>query len=282
MKYDLYKKNGVVVNESYFETSDGISLKLYEFIPKKELPEKPVFVFVAGWVSEISGWHSVLEKITANIRTIYIETREKKSSILPKEKVNFSIERLGKDISEIIEEKIPESSPFYFSGSSLGSTVILDYLSKNYKKPVKSFLISPIATFDFPFWAVIIIRFFPYILYGIVKHVIIFYLINFRVDKKKEPEQAAKYLETVGSAEPKRLQANAISLMGYEIWPCLEKIDSSVVILGAKADKLHSVETLEKMIALIPDSKIYMMESNKETHSGVAGEYILKQIESDL
>ncbi len=115
-----------------------------------------------------------------------------------------------------------------------------------------------------------------------IKHLVIWYLNTFKVDKKKEPEQAEKYKGTVGSAEPKRLQANARALYEYTVWDKIPSIKSPVIIVGAETDKLHGLEILEKMIDLIPDATLEIMESNKATHSEKAGQLMVKYMSGKI
>ena len=41
----------VSVIEKYVELSDGVQLKIYDFIPPGYDPETPVIIFIAGWIS---------------------------------------------------------------------------------------------------------------------------------------------------------------------------------------------------------------------------------------
>lgn len=282
MSNEWFTSNHISVEESELEMSDGVRLKLYDFRPEIYSESDPVLIFVAGWVSLISGWQDVLKVITPVFRVLYVETREKKSASMPSgDYPEFTIDRMALDISEIISNTIPESTPFYLAGSSLGSTVILDYLgTPEYRMPEKAILISPIASVDFPFWGKLIINYFPPSAYTVIKHIVIWYLNTFRVDRKKEPEQAEKYKNTVGSAEPKRLQANARALNDYSAWKKLQSVSSPVVIVGAETDKLHGLETLEKMISLIPRASLEILKSNKETHSARAGELIVRSMDT--
>ena len=270
---EICKKNKVVMVETSVRVSDGVELTLFDFMPEDCDENAPVLIFVAGWVSLIKGWRDVLKVVVPDYRILYVETREKKSALLPKGRYPlFTVERMARDIDEVVRETLNDATPFYLAGSSLGSTVILHYLSQpDYRAPEKSILISPIGEVHFPFWAKIIINYFPPSAYVVIKHLVIWYLNTFRVDKKNEPEQAEKYKGTVGSAEPKRLQANARALFDYAVWDKMPSIKSPVVIVGAETDKLHGLETLEKMVSLIPDASLEIMESNKATHSEKAG-----------
>ena len=126
MDYSQYTDNSTAVKEYMLEVSDGVSLKIIDFTPRNVLQEKPVILFVAGWISLISGWKDVLKVLTAEHRVIYLESREKHSSTVPDvKKVSFSIERLKLDIGEIVEKVISPSEKFILAGSSLGASAIL-------------------------------------------------------------------------------------------------------------------------------------------------------------
>ena len=276
----ILKNSKTTCAEVEVQVSDNVVLTLFDFSPENAVGKAPVIVFVAGWVSLVKGWRDVLSVLVPNYRVIYIETREKKSAVFPEGKYpEFTIKRMAMDINEVLREKVGGTVPFYLVGSSLGSTVILEYLSiAEFRSPEKSILISPIGEVHFPFWAKMIISNFPPSAYAVIKHFIIWYLNTFHVDQKKEPEQAEKYRGTVSSAEPRRLQANAKALYEYSIWNKLPQIDSEVIIVGARTDKIHGLDTLEKMVAQIPKSKLEIMESNKATHSEKAGHLIVEQI----
>ncbi len=271
--------DGVTTQEKFVKISDGVELRIIDFKPKDYDSEKPVVVFVAGWISLIQGWQYVLKMITPYYRTLYIETREKISAKLPEnKKVEFSIQRMSQDIDEILAQVLPKNQKFYFAGSSLGSTVILYYLNMYKLQPEKSLLIAPLCEFQMPSWGIFLVRLAHPNLYLIIKPIVKWYLRNFRLDKEKEPEQVAKYEGTLDAAEPRRLKANAMSIKDFSLWEKLSDIPSPVVIIGAGTDTLHGVDIMEKMVSLIPSAQLEMMESNKDTHSEKAGQLLVDHI----
>lgn len=282
MPYVSYTDPAVKVDEYLLTVSDEVSLRVIDFIPPTYEAEKPVIIFVAGLISLIRGWREVLKKLTPHYRTIYIETREKVSALLPEDRkvkeIDFSIHRMSQDLHELLQEKVPSEQPFYFVASSLGSTAVIDYLSQNLRQPRLALLISPVCEFDIPAWGIPIIKYFPASLYTALKPPIKWYLRNIRLDKEKEPEQVKKYEGTMDAAEPKRLQAHALKLKDYSLWDKLPAVSAPVIIIGARADKIHGPEIMEKVVASMPSACLEMMESNKETHSEKAGEFIIKEI----
>ncbi|MCD4744302.1 MAG: alpha/beta hydrolase, partial [Desulfobacteraceae bacterium] len=263
------------VKEKTLCLPDKVEIKIFDFEPNNPDPEKPIIVFVAGWITLINGWKDVLSTLAPKYRILYVETREKRSAKFPNMKtIDLSIEQMSRDIDILVDEMVPKSQPFYFAGSSMGATVILDYLAINKRLSVNSFLISPICDFPFPGWILFIIKFIPAILYTVIKPILKAYLSYFRLDMKNEPDQVKKYCGTIDAAEPVRLKANAYAIRNYSLWKKLSDIKSPVVIIGAKTDNLHGIDIMEKMVKIMPLSSLEMMESNKETHSAKVGEFI--------
>jgi len=281
MDYSQYTDNSTAVKEYMLDVSDGVSLQIIDFTPRNVSSEKPLILFVAGWISLISGWKGVLKVLTESYRIIYLETREKQSSIVTDvKKVSFSMERLKLDIGEIIEKVIAPSEKFIIAGSSLGASAIIEYCGSEGRKPLSAILISPKAEFGFPKILEIIVPALHPSLAFVIRPVIKWYLRNFRLDKKNSKEQVAKYENTLDCANPYKLKANALALRGYALLNRVKNINVPCLIIGATTDTLHGTEEVKQIMNIIPDSTYVEMESNMETHSEKAGHVILEYIQS--
>ncbi|HDP80153.1 MAG TPA: alpha/beta hydrolase [Spirochaetes bacterium] len=281
MSYEEYTEPDVRVREYYLKVSDGVSLKMVDFTPPEDGPRKPAIVFVAGWISMISGWKGVLRAITPRYRTLYLETREKASSILPEERgVSFAMDRLSADLEEVIAQAVPPKKDFFMAGSSLGATAIMEYLLTEGRKPLAAMLIAPNAEFRFPPVLGHIVPALHPSMYLAVKPLIKWYLKNFRIDSKNEPEQMKKYETTLDAADPYKLKPNAIALRNYSIRDRLQGIGTPVMIVGALTDKLHGREVLEEMTRKMTRTTYRELASNKETHSEKAGELMVNFIKN--
>jgi pimeloyl-ACP methyl ester carboxylesterase len=273
MDYSLYTDHSRSVKEYMVNVSDGVSLKIIDFTPRNVSQGKPVIIFVAGWISLISGWKDVLKVLTAVHRVI--------SSTVPDiKKVSFSIERLKLDIGEIIEKVIPPSEKFILAGSSLGASAILEYCGSEKQKPLSAVLIAPNTEFRFPRILGTIIPALHPSLYFTVKPVIKWYLRNFRLDKKNSSEQVKKYENTLDCADPYKLKANALAIRKYAIWDHIVNINVPCLIIGATTDTLHDTENIKRLLKIIPDSTYIELKSNMETHSEKAGRIIVEYIQS--
>jgi len=272
MDYSEYTSGNTKVTESMVPMTDGVSLKVIDFNPEKSESGKPSVIFIAGWISLISGWQGVLKELTPEHRTFYIESREKKSSLLPeKTKVSFTMDRIREDISDLVDRLIPENEKFVLAGSSLGASAILEFCASGKRKPECAILVGPNEEFRFPKFLGAIIPLIPPAMYFAVRPVIKWYLRNFRLDKKKERAQVEKYEKTINLADPYKLKANALALKNYSIWNRIQGITTPCLIFGATTDKLHSTEKMKRLIELIPEVQYIELASNTDTHSEKAG-----------
>lgn len=279
MDYSPYMDHSASAKEYMLDVSDGVSVKIIEFTPRNLSPEKPVILFVAGWISLISGWKDVLKVLTAEHKVIYLETREKQTSIVPDiKKVSFSMERFKLDIGEMIKKVVAPSDKFVLAGSSLGASAILEYCRSEGQKPLSAVLIAPNTEFRFPKVLGSIIPFIHPSLYLSVKPLIKWYIKNFRLDKKDCKEQIEKYENTLDCADPYKLKANALAIKNYSIWENPDMIDIPCLIMGATKDTIHDAGNIKRLLKLVPKSTYVELESNMETHSEKAGQIIVQYI----
>ena len=70
MDYSEYSSPGTEIREYMAEVSDGVTLRIIDFTPTREEKDTPLILFVAGWISLISGWKGVMKSITPRFRTL--------------------------------------------------------------------------------------------------------------------------------------------------------------------------------------------------------------------
>jgi pimeloyl-ACP methyl ester carboxylesterase len=281
MDYSQYTENSTTVKEYMLSVSDGVFLKVIDFTPQNFSPEKPVILFVAGWISLISGWKDVLRVLTAEYRILYLESREKQSSVVPDvEKVSFSMQRLALDLDEIVDQVIMPSGDFILAGSSLGATAILEYCALNKRKALSAVLIGPNTEFRFPKILALIVHIVHPSLYFFIKPLIKWYLRNFRLNKKNSKEQIEKYENTLDCADPYKLKLNALALKNYKLSDRIDQIALPCLILGATTDTLHDSGNIRNLANKIHGAHYVELESNMATHSVKAGYLIEKHIKS--
>lgn len=297
---DFYRyaaPKGVTVSERYLTVGDGMSLHLIDFQPPGQANDqsaaaaneavhgKPWLLFLPGWLSQPTGWGAFLSEITPHYRVLYLESREKSSSVAPMaNKVSYEAARMVTDVQEAVRQIVPPNQPWLLSGSSLGSSVALEYLAAASKgdcpPPNEALLIAPNLTFAFPKWAKPIFRWFPLRLYPVLAAAIKAYIRWFKVDMKREPEQYQKYASTIDSAAPHKLRPNALSLFDYDGWRAAKTLTTPTTLVGGQSDGMHGLADLKRVTELNRYCTLVEMKSNKATHSDEAGRLLKSRLDA--
>jgi pimeloyl-ACP methyl ester carboxylesterase len=101
-------------------TSDGVRLALLDEGPA----DAPVtVVFIHGWTSDSTTWDYVAPLLGAPVRTIRFDLRGHGGSD-PAPAGTATIERLGADLAELIEERVPDGR-LVLVGHSMGAMTIM-------------------------------------------------------------------------------------------------------------------------------------------------------------
>ena len=263
--FSSYCADGAKYKTEFIDISENVSLRLITFSPAKP-SNKPPIVFVPGWVSQISGWLQVLLEMTRDYTVYYIETREKISSVV-KNDAEYTIEEMGKDVINVLEQIQLIDKKYYLFGSSLGGTIILDLWRFLEKKPLSLVLVGPNAEFRVPIsWHYIVTVFYPP-LYNWLKPSVKWYLRTFRMNIESDVAQYEKYSEALDSADPWKLKKALLSVEKYKVWNLLNNISTPTLIFTASKDKLHEPENLQRMAKTMQNATIVDMETNSGTHS---------------
>lgn len=281
---DAFSIDPVTPPDSVYTTlsvcvQNGVHLRVMIWKPKHPVSEKPI-IFVAGWVSAVSGWTPLLKVMAAQRPVYYIETREKKSALFEKRRLkpdDFSIGRMAEDLISVCRQLGIASSNLTVIGSSLGATALLEALKGGRLTAQAAFLIAPNSEFKAP-WYLQWILFLPAFLYHGIKYFLLWYFKTFMVDVKNEPEQMMRYTETLKAAHPQRIKFSARSAIygRYQVWPNLESVRIPVALAYAPTDTLHSLENIRLMADRLPQATVVACPSNKYMHSAE----VLKDIES--
>lgn len=260
--------------------NEEVSLRVVSWQPKNDEPGRPI-VFVAGWVSIVDGWAEFLYAVSQNHPVYYIETREKKSAEIGRNRLrpdDFRMELFAQDVITACSSLPIDMEEAIVCGSSLGATVLLQALKHQRLKAKGVFLIGPASEFRIPRALRWIPYLFPSPAYGMVKHFIVWYFRRFRVNVEEEPEQMRRYENTILSAHPLRIKLSGRAFMHYQVWPDLETVEAPTRIAYASTDKLHASETMTRMAETIQQADLLPCESNKYMHSAPLAEDIRRFI----
>jgi pimeloyl-ACP methyl ester carboxylesterase len=254
---------------------EDVSLRVLQFRPRRDDGGDPL-VFVAGFASDISGWIDFLREIVPRRPVHYVESREKTSAVIRRRGLtpgDFGIDRLARDLVEAVRGLEIDGSRTVVAGSSLGATALLEAMKHGRLRAKAGFMIGPNSDFRAP----LLIRallLLPAGTYHLVKHFVLWYLANFRIDMAREPEQFERYRGTLLTADPHRLKKTAQAAIGYTIWEDLETVAAPVAVTLASTDKLHAEEKIQRLVEKLPRGTLIPCESNRYMHSAaLAGDF---------
>lgn len=260
-----YCAPGCSATEAMIPVAENVSLRVISFKPAHET-NNPTVLFIAGWITLLSAWKTVLREMTKDFRVYYVETREKISSRVAGP-ASYGVEDIGKDIVTLVEHFKFQERQFILFGSSLGASAILDCCRFLKTDPRCLVLIGPNAVFRVPRFGKVIIYFFPPRLYLLIKPLVKWYLKTFRLDIKSDFEQYQKYCGNIDAADPWKLKKAVMKLWRWEAWSLLPDIPYPALVVGASKDSLHEPANLQRMVALMKNATYIDLETNKGTHS---------------
>ena len=258
---ELLDNPGCHIKARHVTASDGYELRVYSFTPKQESNLPPV-VFIPGWTSVMDGWAPLLSSWVEKRTIHYIETREKRSALVPKKlRVrDFEMLRHAEDLSEVVKELGLDSKILWF-GSSLGATVILHGMMDGLLKGDSAFLIAPNSQFRFPTWMVPLTA-APWWCYSPLIRIGLPYL-KWRL---KEPKQYIRYKRTLTQAHLLRLKRSLRANRRYDLPTRLDRIDAKVAICVAASDTLHTGTDSHGIADALPNGSLVEVPSNQYAH----------------
>ena len=269
--HDPISAPGAYFKSEYISASVDVKLKVLQWQPAIKEPEESVepVIFVSGWISHVSGWTELLRSMTQRRPVYYIETREKISAHIKKEKIkinDFTISRIALDIINVCKRLPIDLKKSIVIGSSFGATALLEALKNNTLNVRCAFLVGPNSEFSaHPLMQKLLLL--PDFSYHFLKYFALWYLRTFRVDAKKEPEQMRRYNITIKTAHPRRIKMSVKAAMKYKLWPDLETVKIPTALAYASTDILHSKDNIKKIAQTLPRGQIITCPTNKYMHS---------------
>ena len=267
-KSDPISAEGAFFSSGYIAADEKVKLRVLQWHPDRAVTQKPV-VFVAGWVSDVSGWADLLRAMTIKMPVYYIETREKISAIIDIKRIkpaDFNIQRIGQDLINVCTALPIRMKDALVMGSSFGATGLLEALKKDQMSARGAFFVGPNSEFKaHPLLQNLL--YLPADTFHVMKYFVLWYLRTFRVNAKKEPEQMHRYNVTVKSAHPQRLKMSVKAAMDYKVWDDLETVSIPVALAYAPTDTLHPHDNILRMADMLPAGEVITCPTNRYMHS---------------
>ncbi|MHA1317431.1 MAG: hypothetical protein ACTSQ6_07910 [Candidatus Heimdallarchaeaceae archaeon] len=239
-----------ISEEIFIEMSDHSILRILHVSSEKETSY--TLLVIAGWASIPLGWNDFLLEAKKNFEIFYLESREKKSSILPQDSIN-DIERMALDICETVEKLNLRQDKLILFSSSFGTLLTAHALSYKMINPLLTVLIGPIAK------------------------------VEIKLFKSESEEQAAKYLRVLKEADEVKWKKIGKAIAQKEYWNIYENISRyPTLVIDESNDKMHNTEVTKKITSLIKTAKYVDLHTNYFTHSADMAHFLqdfLKNLE---
>ncbi|MGD9254027.1 MAG: hypothetical protein PVG92_08850, partial [Holophagae bacterium] len=177
---------GVRFGHERLAVEEGVRLLLMRWQPA-DCGQSPPILFVAGWISLVTGWRPLLEVLVRRQPVFYLETREKRSAEIDERLMrpeSFTIGRLADDLVEAAARLGLDDRRTVLFGSSMGSNAILEALKRDRLTAGAAFVVGPNSEFRFPWWGPLAVRTISPWLIEHLKPFVLWYLRRFRVNAR--------------------------------------------------------------------------------------------------
>jgi len=248
--------------------TDGTQVRVLDF----NLAEKPndyVIVLIPGFLTVFQSWQRAMELLTPEFRVLYMETREKVSSIVPRKlERKIKLTNMAHDIKEVIQQLELDGQKHITLTSSLGGTILTEALSKKWLEPTGVIMVGPAIEIHIKLFVIILSVILPnFIKKTIMIPAIKWYMSKFIINTEAEPEQLDKYMRAFEEANLRKAIPTFRRFYRYSIWDMPPKVETPTLLLGASTDGMHATQACLRTHELMPNSIFVDLGSNKATHS---------------
>ncbi|MHA1304316.1 MAG: alpha/beta fold hydrolase [Candidatus Heimdallarchaeaceae archaeon] len=279
-KFDKFEEAAYenIAEELFVKMSDESQVRILRTYAEKQNSSPYTLFVVAGWASVVLGWDDFLMEAKKNFDIVYLETREKKSSILSQDS-NNNIERMALDIAETIQALNLDQSHLVLFSSSFGALLSAIVLSMKKIDPFLTILIGPIAKIEMPPMVRHLVRMLPIPVLRLYKPIGVWWVKKF---KSESPEQAAKYIRVLNEADEKKWKIIGKKISLSRFWDIYSQIDngSKVLVIDESKDKMHNTNVTKKIASLIKDSRYIDLELNYFVHSSKMANFLCTYLSS--
>jgi len=262
--FESFAHPGTRIYERSCDVDGQATIRILHFQPREVTGNMPI-VLVPGLSSVIESFRGLLQEITRSHVVIYVETREKPSSVITVG-CGFDMRSIGRDVEAAISMCCLEDRGYLLAGYSLGAAAIMEAYGRLSVKPSQVVLAEPVPQFRIPVWSLPLARWAPNI-FPALKPFAKWYMRNFMIDTRRDPEVMKIVERALDNADPFKLGQTLRSVHRYQAWDKLEALDSPTLIVATSSDTLHNHKDITRMKTLISAGTLLDMKDNQRTHS---------------
>lgn len=254
--------------------SDGSQIRTLTTEAPEETSNNFTLVLVAGWVSIVLGWDDLLMETKDFFNILYIETREKATSIIPK-KGKFDLDRYALDIKEAIEYHQLKEKKLIILSTSFGAILIAIMLKNLRVNPYLSILVGPIERISLPVAIKLALIILPVWMFNLIKPVGNWWVRKF---KTEDEYQAARYIRAIRDSDPRKWKKTIGHVAFAKFWGFYEGLENNILVIDESEDPLHDTVITKKIASLMPNSRIIDIKTNRAAHSSPMIEIMREEI----
>ncbi|NHJ31542.1 MAG: alpha/beta hydrolase [Asgard group archaeon] len=257
--------------EQFYIPVDGGEIRVFHRKPKKVSAKRPI-LFIPGFATTPWSWRGFPKSIHNNTEYYFLETREKKSSKIKRNrKANFRVDQKAKDIAQAIKFLGLDKKDFVLFGTSYCGGIVLQGLIQKYFTAPTIVVFDPSCNWAYmrkPIrWLLPIIP--PFIL-GAMR----FIFAKIFLAGMKNQHQKERNLDFISGADPYKWRKACMQNLQFDITNEINTITEEVFVVHGTKDKFHPGETFYKYSKDIPKGRfIYFNCENekREFFNGVIG-----------
>ncbi|MCK5305130.1 MAG: hypothetical protein KAJ72_07760 [Candidatus Heimdallarchaeota archaeon] len=258
--------------------SDGSQIRTLTTEAPEETSNNFTIVLVAGWVSIVLGWDDLLMEAKEFFNILYIETREKATSIVPK-KGKFDLDRYALDIKEALEYHQLNEKETIILSTSFAAILVALMLKNLGVNPNLSIFVGPIERISLPVAIKLALIILPSWMANLIKPVGYWWVRKF---KTEDEYQAARYIRAIRDSDPRKWKNTIRHVAFAKFWDFYEGLENNILVIDESEDPLHDTEITKKIASLMPNSKLIDIKTNRAAHSSPMIEIMREKIRENL
>lgn len=247
---------------AFFFGNGAVQNQVIQF-QSKNLKPKPPFVFVANWRAKPKHWKEFIAVLTEEAEVHYFESREKKSAKLKTENVDYTVEAMGSDLANYLNQL---EGPYHLIGVSINTSSIIKSWVKIKQKPLSVTFICPVINLVLPWY----FKLFPFIPESLIKFIrpIVYQFMMISKSTGKLSKNLTKAFKDPNITELKKIKASAEGLLKLHINPTEElgQISSPTMIIYALNDPIHPAKDGILATKKIPNTTTFTVSDFRAAH----------------
>jgi alpha-beta hydrolase superfamily lysophospholipase len=246
---------------------DGVQVRVLEFDLGPQ-PARRTLLVVPGMATVFQSWQEAVQLLSDGYRIFYFESREKASSVLPDHpaKAIITLREMALDLGEVTRQLGLELHPYYVLASSTGSTILIEALSHGWILPRGAILVGPMVKPRIGRMAAFLTSCTPMALKNLVMPFYRAYLRAVYVNRKRHPEQYAKYIRAAEEVELPKIYRLLWEMTTYDGSELLANVTTPCLLAGASRDGMHVLAETRRIQRLLPKATVIDLGSNEAAH----------------